>query len=38
MVNFVFCDGSSRFLQESIDQSVLDALGTRAGKEPIGAL
>jgi prepilin-type N-terminal cleavage/methylation domain-containing protein len=36
MVNFVLCDGSSRFTSQNIDQSLLDALGTRQGQEPIG--
>ena len=31
--NFAFCDGSVKFLKESIDLSVLSALGTRAGGE-----
>lgn len=29
VVNFVFCDGSVRFLNESINQTVLDAMATR---------
>ncbi len=36
MVNFVLCDGSSRFIHENIDQGVLDALGTRAHGEVVG--
>ncbi len=35
MVNFAFCDGSSRFISDTIDQAVLDALGTRQGRETI---
>jgi type II secretory pathway pseudopilin PulG len=38
MVNFTFCDGSSRYLSQAVDQTVLDSLATRAGQEPIGAL
>jgi prepilin-type N-terminal cleavage/methylation domain-containing protein len=37
VVNFNFCDGSSRFLSENIDQNLLNALATRNGKEPVGS-
>ena len=36
-VNFVFCDGSVKFLSDSMDHAVLDALATRAGGEVVGA-
>ena len=36
VVGFTLCDGSSRFIGENIDQSVLNALGTRAGREVVG--
>jgi type II secretory pathway pseudopilin PulG len=32
--HFGFCDGSVRFLGETIEQRVLDALATRSGQEP----
>lgn len=35
-VAFVLCDGSVRFLTQSINQGILDALATRAGGEVIG--
>jgi prepilin-type N-terminal cleavage/methylation domain-containing protein/prepilin-type processing-associated H-X9-DG protein len=35
-VNFLFCDGSARFLKVSIDQSVLYRLANRADGEVIG--
>ena len=35
--NFVFCDGSVRFLKETIDAEVFRSLSTRAGGEVIGA-
>ncbi len=35
-VCFVMCDGSVRFITQSIDQTILDALATRAGGEKIG--
>jgi prepilin-type N-terminal cleavage/methylation domain-containing protein len=38
MVGFVFCDGAVRFLSENINQTTLDALGTRAGGEPVSEL
>jgi prepilin-type N-terminal cleavage/methylation domain-containing protein/prepilin-type processing-associated H-X9-DG protein len=34
-VNFVFCDGSARFIMDSVDQSVLIAMGSRNGGEPV---
>ncbi len=37
VVNFVFCDGSTRCLSDTIHPLVLDALGTRAGGEVIDA-
>ncbi len=36
MVNLLFCDGHSRFVNDSIDHGILDALATRAGGETIG--
>ena len=36
VVGFTLCDGSSRFIGENIDQTVLNALGTRAGREVVG--
>jgi prepilin-type N-terminal cleavage/methylation domain-containing protein/prepilin-type processing-associated H-X9-DG protein len=35
--NFVFCDGSVRFLKETIDARVFSSLSTRDGSEVIGA-
>jgi hypothetical protein len=35
-VQFVLCDGSVRFINQNIDQSVLSALGTRAGGDVVG--
>jgi len=35
-VNFLLCDGSVKFVNENIDQGVLDALATRAGDEVVG--
>jgi prepilin-type processing-associated H-X9-DG protein len=35
--NFVFCDGSVRFLKETINAGVFSSLSTRAGGEVIGA-
>ncbi len=35
--NFVFCDGSVRFLKETIDAGVFSSLSTRAGGEVLGA-
>jgi prepilin-type N-terminal cleavage/methylation domain-containing protein/prepilin-type processing-associated H-X9-DG protein len=34
--NFVFADGSVRFISETIDLKTFKALGTRAGGEPVG--
>jgi len=36
MVNLLFCDGHSRFVNDSIDHGILDALATRAGGETFG--
>lgn len=36
MVDLLFCDGHSRFVTDSIDHGILDALATRAGGETIG--
>ena len=33
---FAFCDGSARFVSQSIDENVFQALGSRAGGEAIG--
>ena len=35
--NFVFCDGSVRFLKETINANVFSSLSTRAGGEVVGA-
>jgi prepilin-type processing-associated H-X9-DG protein len=35
--HFALCDGSVQFLSENINHSVLEALATRAGREPIPA-
>jgi prepilin-type N-terminal cleavage/methylation domain-containing protein len=35
-VSFCLCDGSARQISENIDQTILDALGTRAGGEAVG--
>jgi prepilin-type N-terminal cleavage/methylation domain-containing protein len=35
-VCFVLCDGSVRFINQNIDQTILDALATRAGGEKVG--
>jgi prepilin-type processing-associated H-X9-DG protein len=35
-VNAVFCDGSVRFLKETMDLGTLKALLTRAGGETVG--
>jgi prepilin-type N-terminal cleavage/methylation domain-containing protein len=36
VVQFVFCDGACRALNQNISQAVLDALATRNGRETIG--
>jgi len=36
-VNFLFADGSVRFLKNGIQQTVFAALATRAGGEIVGA-
>lgn len=36
VVQFVFCDGACRALNQNISQTVLDALATRNGRETIG--
>lgn len=36
-VNLLFCDGSARFMSESVDVSVWQALGTRNGGEVVPA-
>lgn len=36
-VHFVFGDGSVKFIKESVNQAVLQSLGTRAGKEVVSA-
>ncbi|MEO6810255.1 MAG: DUF1559 domain-containing protein [Isosphaeraceae bacterium] len=35
--NFLFCDGSIRFLKESVNPQIFSGLSTRAGGEVIGA-
>jgi prepilin-type processing-associated H-X9-DG protein len=35
-VNLVFCDGSVRFVNDSVNGDVFDALGSRDGGEPTG--
>lgn len=37
-VNFVFCDGSARFLQDDIDYTVYQRLGARSDGEPVGGI
>lgn len=37
-VNFVFCDGSSRFLSDSIDYTTYQRLGARCDGEVVGAI
>jgi prepilin-type N-terminal cleavage/methylation domain-containing protein/prepilin-type processing-associated H-X9-DG protein len=34
-INFVFCDGSVRFIRDSLAQNIRTGMGTRAGSEPI---
>ena len=34
-VNFVFCDGAVHFMSEFVDQSILTAIGSRNGAEPV---
>jgi len=34
-VNFVFCDGSVRFLMQYVDQTILTAIGSRNGAESV---
>ncbi len=36
--NFVFGDGSVRFLSQSLDAAVLEALGTASGNDTVGSL
>jgi prepilin-type N-terminal cleavage/methylation domain-containing protein/prepilin-type processing-associated H-X9-DG protein len=36
LLNFLFCDGSTRLLSENIDHNLLDRLATRAGGEAVG--
>jgi prepilin-type processing-associated H-X9-DG protein len=36
-VNIAFCDGSVKFVKDSVDTQTWWALGTRAGKEIIGS-
>jgi len=33
--NFCFCDGSVKYIQQSVPVTILQSLSTRAGKEPI---
>jgi prepilin-type processing-associated H-X9-DG protein len=35
--NFLFCDGSVRFVKETVNPQVFSSLATRAGGEPISA-
>jgi prepilin-type processing-associated H-X9-DG protein len=35
--NFVFCDGSVRFVKESVNPNVFSYLSTRAGGEVVSA-
>ena len=37
-VNFVFCDGSVRFVSDAISQDIRKAIGTREGGEPINLI
>lgn len=36
VVNMLLCDGSVKYISENIDHSLLDALATRSGNEPVG--
>ena len=35
--NFLFCDGSVKFLNQNIDMATYKALGSRAGGEALGS-